>query len=95
MDKQETVPPNRPIVLTGVMRDKNTIELDEESFLPEGYRVTLHLILEPGEGLRLAAGAWADMTPEEEDELEKTMSELRGRPMNIPRIERQASRQLS
>jgi hypothetical protein len=87
--KKETVPPDRPIVLTGVIRGCKTIELDEESFLPDGYRVTLHLILEPGEGLRLAAGAWADMTPEEEDDLEKTLSELRGRPMNIPRIERE------
>ena len=89
MAKNETVPPDRPIVLTGVIRGDKMIELDEESFLPDGYRVTLHLILEPGEGLRLAAGGWADMTPEEEDDLEKTISALRGRPMNIPRIERE------
>ena len=82
--------PSRPaIVLEGVMRGKKTIELDEVSFLPDGYRVKLHLILEPQEALKLAAGSWADMTPEEEDDLEATLSELRGRPVTIPRIERQ------
>src|SRR5690242_19800736 len=29
--------------------------------------------------IRLSAGGWADMTPEEEADLEKTLSELRGR----------------
>ena len=77
-----------PIVLTGVTRGSKIIELDDECFLPDGYRVTLHLILEPGEGLRLAAGGWADLTPEQEAELEATLSQLRGRPMNIPKIER-------
>ena len=74
----------RPIVLTGVMRGRKTIELDEESCLPDGYRVTLHLILEPGEGLRLAAGAWADMTPEQVADLEDVLSRSRGRPIKIP-----------
>ena len=81
--------PVEPIMFTGVMRGRKTIELDDESFLPDGYRVTLHLILEPGEGLRLAAGAWADMTPEEEADLEETLSQLRGRPVRIPKIERE------
>jgi hypothetical protein len=76
------------IILEGVMRGRKTIELDEESFLPDGYRVKLHLILEPGEGLRLAAGAWADMTPEQEAELEEILSHSRGRPVKIPKIER-------
>ena len=58
-----------PIVLHGIMRGRKIIELDDDSFLPDGYRVTLHLVLEPGEGLKLAAGAWADMTPEEVAEL--------------------------
>jgi hypothetical protein len=89
MTEKKTGPTARPIVLTGVMRGPKMIELDEESGLPDGYRVTLHLVLEPGAGLRLAAGAWADMTPEQEAELEETLARLRGRPMNIPKIERQ------
>lgn len=88
MSEKEKTRSSEPIVLTGVMRNNKTIELDDESFLPDGYRVTLHLILEPGEGVRLAAGAWADMTPEQEAELDETLSELRGRPVNIPKIER-------
>jgi hypothetical protein len=77
-----------PIILEGVMRGRKTIELDEDSFLPDGYRVKLHVILEPDEALRLAAGAWADMTPEQEADLEETLSHLRGRPVQIPKIER-------
>jgi hypothetical protein len=72
-----------PIVLTGVVNG-TTITLDEKSFLPDGYRVTLHVILEPEEAMRLAAGAWADMTPEEIASFEQTMSELRGRPFKMP-----------
>jgi len=72
-----------PIVLKGVIHG-NTITLDERTFLPDGYPVTLHLILEPGEGIRLAAGAWADMTPEQETEFEQLMSDLRGRPIKMP-----------
>ena len=71
-----------PIVFKGVVHGK-TITLDEETFLPDGYRVTLHLVLEPGEGIRLAAGGWADMTPEQEAEMEKLISDLRGRPVNL------------
>ncbi len=89
MTEEKGKPSDRPIVLHGVMRGRRIIELDEESCLPDGYRVTLHLVLEPEEALRLAAGGWSDMTPEEEDDLEETVSKLRGRPMNIPRIERQ------
>lgn len=77
------------IEFTGTVRGKKIIELDEETFLPDGYRVRLRLLLQPGEGLKLAAGAWADMTPEEEEEQERMLSELRGRPMKIPRIDRQ------
>jgi hypothetical protein len=72
-----------PIVLTGVVNGK-TIELDERSFLPDGYRVTLHLILEPDEALRLSFGSWADMTPEEIADFEQTMSEFEGRPFKMP-----------
>ena len=90
MAEQQGKLSDRPIVLQGVMRGQRIIELEEESFLPDGYRVTLHLVLEPQEALRLAAGGWSDMTPEEEGDLEETVSQLRGRPMNIPKIERQS-----
>ena len=72
-----------PIVLKGVVHGK-TITLDDETFLPDGYPVTLHLILEPGEGLRLSFGAWADMTPEQVADFEETMAALRGRPIDVP-----------
>jgi hypothetical protein len=72
-----------PIVLQGVIHGK-TITLDEKSFLPDGYRVTLHLILEPEEAVRLACGGWADMTPEQIADYEQTMSEFLGRPVKLP-----------
>jgi hypothetical protein len=71
------------------MRGRKTIELDEETFLPDGYPVTLQLVLQPGEGLKLSAGAWADMTPEQEVELEETLSKMRGRPVKLTKIERE------
>jgi len=71
-----------PIVFKGVIHGK-TITLDEETLLPDGYRVTLHLILEPGEAIRLAAGTWANLTPEEEAEMEQLLSDLRGRPVRL------------
>lgn len=74
---------NFPIVLKGVVHGK-TITLDDETFLPDGYRVTLHVILEPGEGIELSAGAWADMTPEQVADFEETMSELSGEPFHLP-----------
>jgi hypothetical protein len=74
---------NVPIVFKGVIHGK-TITLDEVSFLPDGYRVTMHLILEPEEALRLAAGGWADMTPEEVADFEATMTQLTGEPFKMP-----------
>jgi len=74
---------NFPIVFQGVIQGK-TITLDEESFLPDGYRVTLHLILAPEEALRLSFGSWADMTPEQVAEYEAIMSEFVGRPVKLP-----------
>ncbi len=74
---------DRPIVLTGVVHGK-TIALDEETCLPDGYRATLHLILKPGEGIEIAFGAWADMTPEQIADFEDTISSLRGRPIRMP-----------
>ena len=79
----------KAIVLTGVVRGRKTIELDEETFLPDGCPVTLQLVLQPGEGLKLTSGAWADMTPEQEAELEETVSKLRGWPIKLPKIERE------
>jgi hypothetical protein len=73
----------RPIELTGVIHG-NTITLDEKTFLPDGYLVTLHLILQPQEAIRLSAGAWADMTPEEVADFEQTLSEFLGRPFKMP-----------
>ncbi len=72
-----------PIVLQGVIRG-NTITLDERTFLPDGYRVTLHLILEPEEAIELSCGAWADMTPEEVADFEATISEIEGSPFKMP-----------
>ena len=72
-----------PIELKGVIQGK-TITLDEETFLPDGYRVTMHLILEPEEALRLASGAWSDMTPEQVAEFEELMTEFQGRPFKMP-----------
>jgi hypothetical protein len=74
---------DRPIVLTGVIHGK-TITLDEVSFLPDGYRVRLHLILEPDEALRLACGAWADMTPEQVADFERAMTDFDGEPFKMP-----------
>ncbi len=74
----------RPIELNGVIHGK-TITLDEEAYLPDGFRVKLHLILEPVEALRLAAGSWADMTPEQIALGEKIISDFLGRPFKLPR----------
>lgn len=84
MTEEELRRARHPVVLTGVMRGRRVIELDEESFLPDGYRVTLHLIVEPAEALTLCAGAWADMTPEEVADFEAHVSELEGRPFKLP-----------
>jgi hypothetical protein len=78
---------SRPIALTGVIHG-TTITLDEETFLPDGYRVTLHLILEPEEAIRLAAGSWADMTPEQVASFEEAISEIDGEPFTMPEPER-------
>jgi hypothetical protein len=72
-----------PIVFTGIVQGK-TIVLDELSFLPDGYRVTLHLVLEPEEAARLSFGSWADMTPEEVADCERVLSELDGQPVKLP-----------
>ena len=72
-----------PIVLKGIVKG-NTIELPDRTFLPDGYEVTLHLILTREEALTLAAGFAADMTPEEIAEGEAILSEFEGRPVRFP-----------
>jgi len=74
---------DRAIVFTGVING-TTITLDEKSYLPDGYRVKLHLILEPDEALRLACGGWADMTPEQIADFEETMTLFHGEPFKMP-----------
>jgi hypothetical protein len=76
------------MVTKGTVRGK-TIELEKPTDLPDGLEIIVAIRLKPGDGIRLSAGGWADMTPEQEEEFEKMMSELRGRPMKIPKIERQ------
>jgi hypothetical protein len=73
---------SRPIVVEGIVNG-NTITLDEKTFLPDGYRVTLHVILEKEEAARLAVGSWANMSKEEEAELQEILSDLHGRPVDI------------
>ena len=80
---------SRPIVLTGIVNG-NTITLEEKTFLPDGYRVTLHVILEKEEAFRLAVGGWADMSKEEEAELEEILSDLHGRPVDLSMPEDEA-----
>ena len=48
-------------MLKGVVHGK-IIELDRETGLPDGQRVSVILqpLLPPGEGIRRSAGAWAD-----------------------------------
>jgi hypothetical protein len=76
---------SRPIELEGVIHGK-VITLDEETFLPDGYRVKLHLVLEPDEAFRLATGSGADISPEDWAELEAVLSESRGRPVKLPDV---------
>jgi hypothetical protein len=71
------------ILFKGVIHG-NVVTLDEPTFLPDGYRVTLQLILEPGEGLRFSFGSWADMTPEEIADFEEAMTEFDGEPYKMP-----------
>jgi len=72
-----------PIVLKGIIRG-NMIELPDRTFLPDGYEVTLHLILTRDEVFTYAAGFAADMTPEEIAEGEAILSEFEGRSVTFP-----------
>ena len=50
-----------PDVFHGVVHGK-TIELNEETGLPDGHAVSIRLLpaRTPGEGIRASAGGWAD-----------------------------------
>jgi hypothetical protein len=74
---------NVTLDMTGVVRGQ-TIVLDENYGLPEGYRVKLQLILTREEAFELAAGSWSDMTPEDVADFEQLMSELGGEPYRLP-----------
>jgi hypothetical protein len=69
-------------VLKGVVRG-NTIELEQAPGLPDGLEIIVAIRLKPGDGIRLSAGAWGDMTPEELAELERILSMARGRPVKL------------
>jgi hypothetical protein len=55
--------------------------------VPDGHRVTLHLILTPEEAMEFSFGAWKDLTPEEIGWLEQEMSEFMGSPYKLPEPE--------
>ena len=73
---------NDYLVLRGTIQGK-TIELEKETDLPDGLEVIVAIRLKPGDGLRLSAGGWADMTPEEVADLEDILSRSRGRPIKL------------
>jgi hypothetical protein len=72
----------RPIELTGVIHGR-TITLDEETCVPDGHRITLHLILTREEALDFSFGAWKNMTPEQIAEYEQDVSEFLGEPHKL------------
>jgi hypothetical protein len=72
-----------PLVLKGVVHG-TTLTLDEKTFFPDGYRVMLDLILQPGEGLHLlAVGPGLELSPEAIAAYEEVMTELYGRPIKV------------
>ena len=81
MDKK--ISPTDYLVLKGTVRGK-TIELEEVTDLPDGLEIIVAIRLKPGDGIRLSAGSWADMSPEEKADLEQFLSESRGRPIKLP-----------
>lgn len=70
-------------VLKGVVHGK-TIELEDDSGLPDGQPVTEQEQLAPGEGLRRSFGGWADDAEELDRYLEWTREE---RKVGCPEIE--------
>jgi len=72
-----------PLVLKGVVHGK-TLTLDEKTFLPDGYRVTLDLILTPEEAWHLLTVArLPEWSPEDIANYEEIMTELEGRPVKV------------
>jgi hypothetical protein len=61
-----------------------SITLDEETVLPDGCRVTVHLHLDRAEALRILALTAPSMPEEDIAALEEILSESRGRPVDIP-----------
>lgn len=61
-------------MLTGVVHGK-TIELAEESGLPDGQSVSVIVspLLPPGEGIRRSAGSWSD----DGEELDAWLAKMR------------------
>ena len=77
----------RPIELTGVINGR-TITLDGETCVPDGHRVTLHLILTVEEAMEFSFGGWKDLTPEQIAEYEQDVSEMLGEPHKLPEVDR-------
>ncbi len=73
----------RYIEVMGVIHGK-TITLDEATFLPDGCPVVVHLSLTREEALRQLALPCEPMTPEELADMEETLSEFHGRPVDLP-----------
>ncbi len=81
----------KSVVLNGVVHG-NRIDLDADSGIPDGERVTVHLTpsIEPprrlpaGEGLRRAFGGWS----EDQEGLDEFLKQMRTDRDNDPRNER-------
>jgi hypothetical protein len=76
--------PKIETILTGTIRGK-TIELEQESGLPDGQHVAVMVrpVLAPGEGIRQSAGTWADAG----DELDAWLDEMqRSRQQDRPEM---------
>jgi hypothetical protein len=71
------------IEVTGVIHGK-TITLDEGTFFPDGCPVIVRLTLSKEEAMRQLMLPGPDLTPEEVTELEEHLSEMRGRPVELP-----------
>lgn len=67
---------------SGVLHGR-TITLDENIRLPNGSPIKLQLVLTHEQVVQLTAGAWADVPAEFIEELERELSEERGRPVNL------------
>lgn len=73
----------RALELKGVIHGK-TIALEEETFLPDGCPVIVHLTLSREEALRQLMLPCEPMSPEELADLEESLSEFHDRPIQLP-----------